>query len=230
MQILGSYRNRHSYSRCVLVANGPSLNLMGNLLFLQNEIVIGLNKIYLGFKKFRFYPKYYVAVNLKVIKQGADEISRLNCLRFIDSRALDLGLLPRSPLTCFLVERAESPFSTNLSLGYHQGCTVTHAALQVAYHLGFQEVILIGLDHRYAYEGKPGQEKVLNGPDPNHFCESYFGHGQKWDNPQLKESEIYYAHARKAYEADGRQIIDATVGGACHVFEKKDYRDVFQLR
>ena len=95
MQFLASYYNRHSNSRCVLLANGPSLNSMGNLSILQNEIVIGLNKIYLGFKKFRFYPKYYVAVNLKVIEQGRDEIRRLNCLRFIDSRALEL--------VCFLV-------------------------------------------------------------------------------------------------------------------------------
>jgi hypothetical protein len=229
MLALDSYRNRHSGKKCVIVANGPSLNAM-DLSFLRSEIVIGLNKIYLGFKKFRFYPKYHVAVNLKVIKQGVDEISRLNCLRFIDSRALDLGLLPRSPLTCFLVEQCESPFSADLSLGYHQGCTVTHTALQVAYHLGFQTVILIGLDHRYEYQGKPGEERILDGPDPNHFCENYFGNGQKWDNPQLAESEYFYAQARKAYEADGRRIIDATPGGACPVFEKQDYKEAFGLK
>ena len=230
MICVSSYKNRHSGGRCVLVANGPSLNSMGNLSFLRDEIVIGLNKIYLGFKKFCFYPKYYVAVNLKVIEQGAGEISRLNCLRFIDSRALEFGLLPRSPLTCFLNEHCDSAFSTDLSSGYHQGCTVTHAALQVAYYLGFQTVVIIGLDHRYQYQGEPGEERVLDGPDPNHFCEGYFGYGQKWDNPQLKESEIYYAHARKTYEAAGREIIDATVGGACPVFEKRDYRDVFNIK
>jgi hypothetical protein len=229
MPSLSSYRNRHLHQRCVVIANGPSLNAM-DLSFLRNEIVIGLNKIFLGFKKFFFYPRYYVAVNLKVIHQSAYEISRLNCLRFIDSRALDAGLLAPAPLNCFIKEMCDSPFSADLSTGYHQGCTVTHAALQVAYHLGFQTAVLIGLDHRYRYEGKPGQERVLNGPDPNHFCESYFGHGQKWDNPQLKESESYYVQARKAYEADGRQIIDATVGGACQVFEKKDYREIFQLK
>jgi hypothetical protein len=227
---LSSYRNRHCGSRCVLVANGPSLNAMGSLSFLQNEIVIGLNKIYLGFNKFLFYPKYYVAVNLKVINQGHDEIRRLNCLRFIDSRALESGLLPQAPLTCFLNEQCDTPFSTDLSLGYHQGCTVTHTALQVAYHLGFQTVILIGLDHRYEYQGKPGEERTLDGPDPNHFCENYFGHGQKWDNPQLAGSEFYYAEARKAYEADGRKILDATLGGACPVFEKQDYKAVFGLK
>jgi hypothetical protein len=223
------YRNRHFGSRCVLVANGPSLNAM-DLSFLRDEIVIGLNKIYLGFKKFRFYPKYHVAVNLKVLEQGAKEINQLNCVRFIDSRALDLGLFPHSPLTCLITERCDSPFSKNLSWGYHQGCTVTHAALQVAYHLGIQTVIIIGLDHRYEYQGRPGEQQILDGPDPNHFCENYFGHGQKWDNPQLAESEFYYARAREAYEADGRRIIDATPGGSCPVFEKQDYKEIFALK
>lgn len=229
MASIFSYRDRHLHQRCVVIANGPSLNAM-DLSFLRNETVIGVNKIFLGFKKFHFYPRYYVAVNLKVIEQSVDEIQRLNCLRFIDSRAMTRGFLHAAPLNCFISENCDSPFSTDLANGYHQGCTVTHAALQVAYYLGFHTVVLIGLDHRYTYEGNPGEERTLNGPDPNHFCESYFGHGQKWDNPQLKESETYYSHARKAYEADGRQIIDATVGGACQVFEKKDYREIFQLK
>jgi hypothetical protein len=228
MASISSYRNRHLHQRCVVMANGPSLNAMA-LSFLRKEIVIGLNKIFLGFNKFRFYPRYYVAVNLKVIEQSVGEIQRLNCLRFLDSRAMTRGLLHAAPLNCFINENCDAPFSTDLAKGYHQGCTVTHTALQVAYYLGFQTVVLIGLDHHYTYEGKPGEGRILEGPDPNHFCESYFGHGQKWDNPQLEESAHYYAEARKAYEADGRKIIDATVNGACQIFEKKDYREFFQL-
>lgn len=90
--------------------------------------------------------------------------------------------------------------------------------------------IIIGLYHRYEYQGRPGEQRILDGPDPNHFCENYFGHGQKWDNPQLAESEFYYARAREAYEADGRRIIDATPGGSCSVFEKQDYKEIFALK
>jgi hypothetical protein len=95
--------------------------------------------------------------------------------------------------------------------------------------LGFSTVILIGLDHRYTFQGKPGEERILQGPDPNHFTPEYFGGGQRWDNPDLAASEIHYQAARTAYEADGRRIIDATVDGACPVFEKSDYRSIFNL-
>src|SRR3546814_3551381 len=78
--------DRHRGERCVIVANGPSLNAM-DLSFLQRETVIGLNKIFLGFEKFDFYPRYYVAVNRKVLEQSVTSITALNCVKFISDRA-----------------------------------------------------------------------------------------------------------------------------------------------
>src|SRR3546814_12759768 len=94
-------------------------------------------------------------------------------------------------------------------MGVHEGWTVTYAALQVAYYLGFKEVILIGMDHRYEYTGDPNQTQVLDGPDLTHFSSDYFGHGQHWDNPDLAHSEESYRIARAESERDGRRIIDA---------------------
>lgn len=55
-------RDRHAGGRCVVVANGPSLNRM-ELRFLRRETVIGMNKIHLGFDTFGFYPRYYACIN-----------------------------------------------------------------------------------------------------------------------------------------------------------------------
>lgn len=219
-------QNRHAGQRCVLVANGPSLNGM-KLDFLRSEIVIGLNKIHLGFRKFGFYPKYYVAVNGKVIEQSLTEIKAMNCVKFIGSQGAS-EKLTEGPLT-YLVNTTTPParFCRDIAQGVHEGYTVTHAALQIAYYLGFSEVVLIGLDHRYQYTGQPNESRVLQGPDPNHFHENYFGYGQRWDNPDLAHSEESYALARREFELAGRRIVDATVGGACNIFEKADYRELF---
>jgi len=218
--------NRHSGERCVLVANGPSLNRM-DLSFLRGETVIGLNKIFLGFRKFHFYPRYYVSVNRKVLEQSAEAIARLNCVKFISDRAD--GLLAEDALTYRInTTRAPYRFCHDISQGVHEGWTVTYAALQIAYYLGFSEVVVIGMDHRFAYNGAPNQAQRLDGPDPNHFSPDYFGHGQQWNNPDLAHSEESYDIARTEFERDGRRIIDATVDGACTVFEKADYRDLFQ--
>ena len=217
--------NRHRGERCVLVANGPSLNNM-DLSFLRDEITIGLNKIFLGLRKFHFYPRYYVAVNEKVVTQCVHEIKALSCVKFISSRSGNL--VPESALT-YHINTTNPParFSSNIANGVHEGWTVTYVALQIAYFLGFSEVILIGLDHRYDFVGQPNEARKMDGPDPNHFSESYFGHGQAWDNPDLLNSEESYRIARAEFEKDGRRIVDATLNGACTIFEKKDYHQIF---
>lgn len=222
-----SLRDRHRGQRCVIVANGPSLNHM-ELGFLRREHVIGMNKIFLGFAKFGFYPRYYVAVNPKVVQQSAAQIQALNCVRFIGGRAAREAALQEDALTHIVATDAPpARFSTNLANGLHEGWTVTHAALQVAYHLGFSDVVLIGLDHRYAYQGAPNEARVMQGADLNHFDDRYFGYGQSWDNPDLAQSEISYRAALDAFRQDGRRVRDATVEGACTVFPKVDHRRVF---
>ena len=217
-------RARHQNDRVVIVANGPSLNWM-DLSFLRREIVIGMNKIFLGFRTFGFYPRYYVAVNRKVIEQSVDQIRAMNCVKFISKHGAKL--LPENALT-YHIETQSPParFCRDISDGVHEGWTVTYAALQIAYFLGFKEVVLIGLDHRYEYQGAPNEARQLDGPDPNHFSTEYF-RGQTWDNPDLARSDESYRIARQEYEKTGRRIIDATVDGACKIFEKSNYRTIF---
>ncbi len=221
-------KNRHIGQRCVLVANGPSLNRM-DLSFLKHEITIGLNKIYLGLRKFRFYPRYYVSVNPKVIEQSASHIKALNCTKFLGSAGTN-GLLEEDALTYIVnTQSPKARFCKNIALeGMHEGWTVTYAALQVAYYLGFSTVVIIGMDHRFNYEGEPNESKLMLKDDSNHFCSNYFGHGQSWDNPDLDHSEESYRIAKRVYEEDGRQIIDATVDGACNIFDKRDYSNVLK--
>lgn len=227
MSRIAMLRDRHIGERAVLVANGPSLNRM-DLSFLRREVVIGLNKIFLGLKEFRFYPKYYVAVNVKVIQQSASEIAALNCIKFIARHSG--ALVPETALTYHInTIRPPARFCPDITQGVHEGFTVTYAALQIAYFLGFKEVIIIGMDHRYKYTGEPNEARTLDGPDTNHFSPEYFGYGQTWDNPDLAQSEESYRIARAEFEKDGRRIIDATLDGACHIFEKADYRQVFGL-
>ena len=224
MPDLTRFKDRHAQGRCVIVCNGPSLNRM-DLSLLRHEIVIGLNKIYLGLDRFGFYPKYLVAVNEKVITQSVAEFAKMNCIKFIGERGA--YAIPEGSLTYHLAtKKPPHRFCKDISVGLREGGTVTYAALQIAYYMGFSEVIIVGMDHSFQYSGAPHETRKMEGPDPNHFSPSYFG-GQLWDNPDLERSEESYRIARKVFEADGRRIIDATLNGACDIFEKTPYSDVF---
>src|SRR5690606_30174480 len=140
-------------------------------------------------------PRYYVAVNDWVIQQSAAQIRALSCIKFISTR--NAQWLPEDALTHH-VETRDPParFCHDIASGVHEGWTVTYVALQIARYLGFKEVIIIGMDHRYEYSGQPNETRILQGEDPNHFSPEYFGGGQSWDNPDLANSEASYSIAR----------------------------------
>ncbi len=224
MSPLSRFKDAHRNERCVVVCNGPSLNQM-DLKFLRREIVFGLNKIHLGLEKFGFYPRYMVAVNDKVIQQSLSAFQQATSVKFISDRSAHL--LPQNAWTYHLA--TSNPFQrfyTDITLGLHEGYTVTHAALQIAYYMGFNEVVIIGMDHRFATSGPANSSQHLTGADPNHFSPDYF-RDQNWDAPDLRESEVSYRKALEVYQADSRRIIDATLNGACNIFPKSDYQELF---
>jgi hypothetical protein len=100
--------------------------------------------------------------------------------------------------------------------------------MQLAFHMGFEQVILVGVDHSFVTQGKPHTEVVSQGDDPNHFSPDYFGKGFRWQLPDLETSEIAYRLARKTFESSGREILDATIGGKLTIFPKVDYLSLFR--
>jgi hypothetical protein len=211
------FGNRHKGETAVIVANGPSLNKT-DFSLLKDVATFGLNKIYLGFERFQFYPKYYVAVNEKVLRQSVSEISSMNCVKFLSQRVP--SLFENNAITHLLDTSLEKErFSTSFDHGVNEGWTVTYVALQIAYLMGFSKVILIGLDHRFEFEGAPNQSQHMVGKDVNHFSDQYFA-DQDWDNPDLQRSEESFTVARTIFEGSGRVVLDATIGGGCAIFPK----------
>jgi hypothetical protein len=94
--------------------------------------------------------------------------------------------------------------------------------------MGIDELALIGVDHRFSTPGQAHSLVESQGDDPNHFDPGYFGKGYRWQLPDLKNSEQMYRIADAYFRAYRRRIVDATVDGACPVFEKVDYREYFR--
>lgn len=118
-------------------------------------------------------------------------------------------------------------FSGDVTGRVFEGSTVTYVAMQLAHYMGFREVILLGVDHSFSTKGRPNETVVSEGGDPNHFSDQYFGRGFRWQLPDLEASEKAYAMARDYYQASGRRILDATVGGKLDIFPKIQLEDLF---
>ena len=121
----------------------------------------------------------------------------------------------------------EENFSGDASGRLFEGFTVTYVALQLAYYMGFEQAILVGVDHNFTTKGAANTTVVSTGDDPNHFAPGYFGKGFRWQLPDLDGSERAYLLAHAAYQRTGRQVLDATVGGKLTIFPKIDYSRLF---
>ena len=222
---LAELKDAHRGERCFILGNGPSLKKT-DLSKLRNEKTFGMNRIYLMFSELGFPTSYYLSVNSLVVEQCAEDIRTLPVPKFISWRSHHL-IQPTAD-TIFLHTTYTGPgFAHDARGRLWEGATVTYVALQLAFHMGFEQAILIGVDHSFTTKGKPNTTVVSQGDDPDHFNSSYFGKGFRWQLPDLDTSEIGYEMARKAYEKAGRQVLDATAGGKLTIFPKVDYESLF---
>jgi hypothetical protein len=223
---LAELKDMHKGQRCFIIGNGPSLRKT-DLSPLKGEFTLGQNRIYLAFPELGFCTRYYLSVNDLVVEQCAQEIQNLPMPRFISWRARR-WLKPQENLYFIHTTFSGEKFARDIRGRLWEGGTVTYTSLQVAYYLGFSQVILVGVDHNYVTQGKPNATIVSQGDDPNHFDPRYFGKGFRWQLPDLIQWEEAYRLARRTYEADGRSVVDATVGGKLQVFPKVDYNSLFR--
>lgn len=203
----------HRGETCVVIGNGPSLRDVPDA-FLRKHPSFGANRIGM-----RFTPTYYVAINPLVIEQNLVEILNLDC----KAKFLRVGMGFCDEFEYELRSMAMPLFSYNPSAYVYEGFTVTFVSLQLAFFMGFSTVLLVGVDHRYTYDGAPNAEAVMTHDDPNHFDPAYFK-GQRWNNPDLERSAEAYMLAKVAFESECRHIINLTEGSALDVFERGELK------
>ncbi len=207
---------------CIIVGNGPSLNRSDFSLLDQADVLIS---------NFAFYSKplhrhatYFTTVNRLVAEQGAHEINHLSgCTKFFPFW-LASHIRPAED-TFFLDANIRPEFSKDISDWISWRSTVTFFNLQIAYGLGYKKVLMIGFDHFYRQPAGVKEADMIDQKqqDENHFLPNYFM-GKKWQAADVGNMEKMYLLAKVAYEADGREIVNCTVGGHLEVFRRGDLK------
>jgi hypothetical protein len=228
-QRIRKLKDSRAGERCVIMGNGPSLKTM-DLELISDEITFGLNRIYLLYPEINFCPTYLAAVNELVLEQFAEDFRSLEVPLFMNWNQRNLFDLRRENYYFLKTHLGlKDYFSADLAAPISTGGTVTFVAMQIAFYLGFEEVILIGVDHNFQQKGVPNlTERRSEQVDVDHFHPDYFPKGSRWQLPDLRRSELAYQLARQAFEESGRVILDATVNGQCQVFEKVNYQTYFK--
>lgn len=211
-----AFRNAYMGNRVFILGNGPSLadvdlNSLGG-------VTMGSNRVYLS----GYIPDIYVAVNPLVVQQFYQDIAKLDTFKFISREGL--GELPagwnQEGSVIALDTSLRAPVFGNPEGVIWEGHTVTFVMLQLAYYMGFQEAVLLGIDHDYGANGlQPNIELVATKPDKHHFHPDYFANGTRWHAPDLHNSELAYSLAKEQWQGDHRRIVNASGRSKLRVFE-----------
>ena len=224
---LRKIKNSHMDEKAIILCNGPSL-LETDFDLLENVYTFGLNKINLLFEKEKFRPNCIVAVNKHVIEQNEEFYQATDIPLFLDFHAhKKIGF---NGEVAYLHSIGKQVFARDCSGSIFLGGTVTYVALQLAFHMGFRKIALIGCDHNFASKG-PANETVTSGDmDKSHFDPNYFSGGVKWQLPDLVQSEIAYTLAREVFDSVGGRVVNATTGGKLEIFERMAIAEFINLR
>jgi hypothetical protein len=228
-EAIEKFRDIHKGKRCFVIANGPSLSKI-DFELLKDEYTIGMNRIYLMEDQTGFKPNYLAVADVTVqLEQFTEEYLNFDGPKFYSWFGHSLFPDNAKDLYYFFVH-FKNDFAPDFTKTIGNGKSVTYSCIQLAYYLGFEEVILIGKDHSYDVTGNAGEKIVATGEEKNHFIKGYYYKGQVWKVPNYEEEEYTYLQARKGFEAAGRRIVDATIDGKLNVFEKVDYSSLFDKK
>lgn len=236
---LANAKNMHKGQRCFIIATGPSLNDL-DLSLLKGEITFGVNGTYM---LDNVDLTYFAYVSNWWHKDHIEGIRNVRCKRrFLPSEYRE-ELDSATPTSWYrrvmpIPESKHGPslpvplcFSRHPSNYIMAGGTVVFVCLQLAFHMGFDEVIIIGLDHSYTQSsGKelPKESSYLKveGEDKSHFASNYFKAGTR-AHVNLQEMERGYELAEKAFRKEGRKIFNASAKTKLEIFPRIRYEDLF---
>ncbi len=228
--------NKYAGRRAFIIGNGPSLNKL-DMTKLKDEITFGVNNIFYNFETMGFKPTFYIVEDRLIAQDRANEINELaGVIKIFGEYTKKYKFQDKDDVIWanVIVDYEKYPdfphFSENTATCLWVGGTVSYLCMQLAYHMGFDEVFLIGFDHNYII---PSDATVKDcvitsaSDDPNHFHPEYFGKGKRWHDPCLDRMELAYRRAKQVFEQNGRKIYNATIGGKLEIFPRVDYDRLF---
>lgn len=230
---LKSFEKKYAGKRCFIIGNGPSLTVE-DLNRLKNEYTFAANRIYKLYDSTDWRPTFWMCVDPYIIRDDHGLIDSLPGTRFVSTEAAKYNLQADENL--YMIYN-EQPFylrkyNTNNKVGFSKDCskkicageTVTYNAIQMALYMGFTQIYLLGVDHKYSHVINDKGKVVID-----KSVKDYFGN-VKTENYNIQNSIIstkaYYV-AREICERNNVEIKNATRGGALEVFERVAFDSLF---
>ena len=226
---LALLKDSHKGEKCFVIGNGPSLQVEDLDMIYQKKIpTFATNRVFKIFDKTEWRPTYYVSEDILLMKDAQDIINDMP----VNGRFIPINLkwfegvnIPNADY--FYIEYNEpmkETFGLSLDVPHNIRCrgTVTTTCLQLAIHMGFSEIYLIGVDHNFAKMFDKNGNVVIDNTIKNHFVDDYdkgiYDQGFHVDNA----TEAYMDIERLSRKMKTFRVFNATRGGKLEVYERVD--------
>lgn len=221
---LETFKDIHRGETGVIVCNGPSLRMADlDVLHKKNIISFGMNNIFLSFKKTKWRPTYYVAVDTEMPLEW--EKNQINDMKesffkcfFADYFAERYRKENENiyPIFTYVENKFSDYFrvSEDIVKRIYDYGSVTFDAMQIAFYMGIKRIVLLGCDHSI----KRLTHFYSDGMIEYEFDDAYV-------DSVTRGYECIYRYAKEK----GIEVVNATRGGELEVFPRVDFDSIFGI-
>lgn len=226
-QQLRAMKNMHDGDRCFIIGNGPSLK-KEDLESLTNEVTFSANSIYKIFDETEWRPTYYICQDVELLQRIFDIVWRIPSKKLFFPFLVDVRF-PKRKKICryyelFNPRGCNVPFfSEDISDKISNYFTVSYSMIQIAAYMGFKEIYLLGMDHKYSV-ARTSDGKVIHNNVKDHFGDRVLGSEE--NIPTIDNITNAFVAAKDYADSNGIKIFNATRGGYLEVFDRVNFDEI----
>ena len=227
--------NSHLVESCFIIGNGPSLTTEDLDTLHENNIdSFAVNRVFRIFPQTKWRPTYYVNTDHVLIRDILDEVNEIPVKhKFIPlQNKYYLGIKVKGAHHFFRNDRREKDqpegFSLDCTEQVNMRGTVTIACMQLAMHMGYKYIYLLGVDHNFDKVITENGEVIIDPSVKNYFCDGYDDDVANEVVHDLGNTTRAYLDVRRFIDKTDVKIINATRTTKLNVFDKMTFEEAIE--
>lgn len=222
--------NSHLGKSCFVIGNGPSLTVEDLDKLAENHIdCFAMNRIYKIFPQTKWRPTYYVNTDWTLARDVLDSVDRVPAKQ----KFFPIQHMYEESFRKSIRKRALFCLKPPDAVGFKIDCTeslrgvgtVTIASIQLAAHMGYRNIYLLGVDHNFDNIIDENGNTVVNEGVKNYFVDDYDTDILSEVTHDIGNTTRRYYEVQAYYPKNGVNIYNATRTTKLDVFPKVSFEE-----
>ena len=228
--------NSHLGESCFIIGNGPSLSADDLTVLHDNNIdTFAVNRIFKIFPLTRWRPTYYVSTDHVLVRDILDDVNNIEAKeKFIPlQNKYYNGIVVRGARYFFRNDKRENDqpegFSLDCTDQVNIRGTVTIASIQLAAHMGYRNIYLLGVDHNFDKIITENGEIIIDPSVKNYFVEGYDNDVADEVVHDLGNTTKAYLDVQRFYSNNGVHVYNASRQTKLTVFPRVTFEEAIKV-